>query len=164
MLRGLVVVVVIVGLVAALVFGPRFLRTDRASGTAKVEADAALCDLDVEPCRWGSGNAAWSLKLRRTGSESIDPLQFVLLAPVQDVDDARMVAVLEGKSMYMGQYPVALQREAAGGGQVRFHAEFQAPLCTADPDMVWSITLKQGGNTVDTPVTPTFQSRHPEAR
>lgn len=180
MLRGLAVVVLIVGLVAAMVFGPRYLRSgyqgaEDDSVDTIATADAERCDLDVKTCRWDDEDSEWALSLQRTGPEPSDPFRLELLAP-SETGNERMIAVLEGQSMYMGQYPVALQRDRAedGGiaddgdsaddGRIRFHAKFQAPLCTIDPDMIWKITLKQGADTLDTPLIPTFQTRHPDAR
>lgn len=160
MLRGLLVIVCIAILAAAIVFGPRYLGL----GDEPATTSAKVCDLDVKSCQWGNGPDAWSLDLQRTGPAPTDTLRLELRAPASAAGDERMIAVLEGQSMYMGQYPVALQRGAPNDGHIRFSAQFQAPLCTVDPDMVWKLTLKRGTDTLDLPVVPTFQTRHPDAR
>ncbi|BES71470.1 hypothetical protein RE428_24880 [Marinobacter nanhaiticus D15-8W] len=164
MLRGLLVVVCIAGLVAAIIFGPRYLASEDAWVTASHEANAPVCDLDAGTCRWGEGANTWSLDLERTGPAPTDALQLVLSVPAGAAKGQRMVAILEGQSMYMGQYPVALQQGSPDGNRLRLHAEFQAPLCTVDPDMTWKLTLKRGTEALDMPMVPTFQTRHPDDR
>ncbi|WP_148862767.1 hypothetical protein [Marinobacter fonticola] len=161
MLRGLIVVSCIVGLVGALVFGPRYLSLNGTSTENTVET----CDLDSKSCRWGEGDASWVLELERTGPEATDPLRLNLDLPAGATEGARMVALLEGRSMYMGQYPVVLtpapatSQEGTGTSRSRLRAEFQAPLCTVDrEDMAWKITLQRGTEAVSMPVIPTFQT------
>ena len=70
----------------------------------------------------------------------------------------RLLAVLRGESMYMGEYPVPLTRGEDGV----YTARFTAPVCTTGSDMIWRIDLQDGQQALERPaVKMVFQARNP---
>ncbi|MFE8069944.1 hypothetical protein QQM79_02700 [Marinobacteraceae bacterium S3BR75-40.1] len=63
--------------------------------------------------------------------------------------NGRVVAVWAGRDMYMGEFPVALK--AVDDVGTRWEATVQLPVCTVDPDMVWALRLKVGGDAIPVP-------------
>lgn len=139
MLRAVMVVGLMLMLLVAAVFGPRLLKT--------VEPDAATgakseCDLDSGPCSWTDLDGKCHVALKRLTDQDAEYELIVTAAEAPD----RLLAVLQGESMYMGEYPVPLRRQGDG----RYVARFSAPLCTTGADMRWRLNLQQGQSSIDT--------------
>lgn len=132
MLRAIVVVGLMVGAVALMVFGPRYLRD---SGD---EAARAECNLLEQPCTWSAESGDWSMSLEpgEAGSQGVE-YHLTVNAPEAP---SRFLAVLRGESMYMGEYPVPLKQR----GDNRYEATFTAPFCSTGTDMIWRIDLQAG--------------------
>ncbi|KEF32401.1 hypothetical protein D777_01035 [Marinobacter nitratireducens] len=136
MFRAIAIVGLIVGLVAAVVFGPRYLQNDSSSETAGIDRPA--CDLLAGPCTWADERGDWRMVLKPLGDDGQgQEYRLEIDAPVEPV---RFLAVLRGESMYMGEYPVPLKRVASR----TYEARFTAPVCTEDNAMVWRIDLQSG--------------------
>lgn len=134
-LRALAVITLIIGLLALAVLGPRWLMS---GGTGENSGDLEACQVLEQVCSWENEGRKWSVALARTeaGADG-DTLELVVTA---DNAPERLLAVLRGESMYLGEYPVALK--ATGNGTWR--ATFTAPFCTVEPDMTWRIDLQSG--------------------
>lgn len=151
MLRGLSVVVLIVGLVALLVLGPRYLRsTDEA---AKTSAD--ICNLDDGACQWRNEAGDWQMSLSRSGKTTPPTLTLSLSVPESVASSERLMAVLSGYSMEMGTFPVVLTPTGETG---QFRGQGQAPVCSVDPEMTWQVALRQGGSDVAMPEVVVFHN------
>lgn len=156
MLRALVAVIAIVGVVALGVFGPRWLMSD-----ANNESDqgALTCDLLKDTCKWTQQGSLWDAHLMKDGVKA-DGTQYRLTVKT-NLHPPRLLAVLRGESMYLGEYPVPMSRVGAvqdGNGEL-WEARFTAPFCTTDPLMTWRIDLQPGiEKTAEMPVKLTFQA------
>lgn len=137
MLRALTVAVLIIGLLALAVLGPKWLM----SSSSSEQVDAAGCDLFEQPCSWSGGENHWQAKLTRleAGAQG-DQLKLLVQTSARP---ERLTAILKGHSMYLGEYPVPMQRGSEPG---RWQAVFTAPFCTIEPTMAWRIELRQGQN------------------
>lgn len=135
--RAIAVVALIVGLLALAVLGPRWLMSGKPGDPSS--AVTAECRVVPGPCEWQSDGARWSVSLARVGTASEgDRLR---LEVVTDARPQRLLAVLRGESMYLGEYPVALQ---SGTEEGSWTATFVAPFCTIEPDMTWRLDLQDG--------------------
>ncbi|GGC71526.1 hypothetical protein GCM10011362_20040 [Marinobacter halophilus] len=132
MVRAIVVVSLVIGAIALVVFGPRFLDT-----TADV-AERPPCDLLKAPCEWTTKDGDWRITLVST-EPGTQGMEYRLSVTVPKAPD-RFLAVLRGQSMYMGEYPVPLVREQP----LEYQARFTAPFCTTGADMIWRIDLQDG--------------------
>jgi len=143
MLRAIAVTGLILGLIAAVVFGPRMLEDagegqESESGGARITS-SAQCDLLEEgPCRWSDGSGDWQVSLSEVG-EGTQGTEYQLTVATPERPQ-RFLAVLRGESMYMGEYPVPLGYQAGD----EYSARFTAPFCTVDATMTWRIDLQQG--------------------
>lgn len=148
MLRGLIVVLFIILIVGAAVLGPRWLALQGENETGAAEP----CLAAQQTCRWNTNGDDWQLALsQRSGAGKI-----TLKVTTSTMPD-RLLAVLSGESMYMGQYPVPLTKVAAN----TYRAEFTLPICTTDPDMRWQISLKANGEDVNSgALIPVFNAYH----
>ncbi|WP_165855158.1 hypothetical protein [Marinobacter sp. JSM 1782161] len=156
MLRALLVIVIIVGAVSLMVFGPQYLRTLQSEPAASAQDTAAdVCDLSGGPCQWSGSGDGWQVSLERRNPDAPEQLALRVKAPAGALPEGALVAVLSGHSMYMGEYPVPLQ--ANGDTYV---AEFEAPLCSQDPDMAWTLALQSGQQALPLPMNPVFRTRH----
>ena len=143
MIRAIAVTGLIIGLVALLVFGPRFLSSpgsDEVSGS-----DQPRCDLLERTCQWEGEEGSWLVDLEPMG-EGGQGTEFRLTVTAPEAPD-RFLAVLRGESMYMGEYPIPLKHQA---GET-WTARFTAPFCTTGSEMEWRIDLQSaeepvGGN------------------
>jgi len=153
LLRALAVVLVIIGGVAAAVFGPKWLR----SVTDPEPESREACELDRGPCQWKMNGVTWVAELER-GEIGNQGREYRLRLHTGAGTD-RLVAVLRGESMYLGEYPVPLSETGSDGGIAIWQARFTAPFCTVDPDMTWRIDLQQGSRSMDQlPVKMMFQA------
>ncbi|MGO1501605.1 MAG: hypothetical protein ACTHWH_10050 [Marinobacter sp.] len=135
MVRTIGVVGFIVAIISVVVFGFRGLqRADNpTAGTSQ-----PVCDLLAGPCEWDMDAGLWQVELQTLGDEGQSTeYQLTVHAPTEP---ERFLAVLRGESMYMGEYPVPLQRNDDG----EYSAHFTAPLCTTGSEMVWRVDLKKG--------------------
>lgn len=146
--RSLAVVVLIVGLVAVAVLGPRWLMSvgqeEAMNDPGKVSGDD--CQLLASSCDWSHDDQHWQVTLSRLQTDGDgDQLE---LRVATNADPQRLVAVLRGESMYLGEYPVPLRLVSSGQGEnearPEWVARFTAPYCTVEPDMIWRIDLQQG--------------------
>lgn len=134
--RAISVVVLIVGLVALAVLGPRWLMQQ----TPEDDADQRpACDLQSDGCQWQHGDQHWEVRIEET--EFSEGLHRFRLELTTDAAPQRLHGVLVGESMYLGEYPVVLQPMEAAG---HWGATFAAPICTVQELMVWRLELKSG--------------------
>lgn len=108
------------------------------SGGAEEEVARAECDLLAGPCVWNTPEGQWQVSLEPQQGAPAQHL-YALTVEAPGAPD-RFLAVLRGRSMYMGEYPVPLKKHASN----RFGAEFEAPLCATGSEMVWQIDLQSG--------------------
>jgi len=107
-------------------------------GNPEGEVARAECDLLAGPCIWSTPEGQWQVSLEsRQGSPAQHLYSLAVEAPGAP---ERFLAVLRGRSMYMGEYPVPLKQQSDS----RFVAEFEAPLCATGSEMVWQIDLQSG--------------------
>lgn len=132
MVRSIVAVSLVIGAIALVTFGWRFMET----GT-EVE-DQPQCNLLEAPCEWTTGDGEWRVELIETGTGT-QGMEYRLAVNVPKAPD-RFLAVLRGQSMYMGEYPVPLVREEP----LSYQARFTAPVCTTGADMIWRVELQDG--------------------
>ncbi|WP_339799538.1 hypothetical protein [uncultured Marinobacter sp.] len=154
-MRHAAVVIVILGLLVALmVFGPGYLEQDTLNQTSGSPDWIELpeCRPLVESCRWGSGEDQGEITLERIGDSPSGPeLRLTLNYPGAVTSP---LLILKGESMYMGEYPLRLQRLA--GGQ-RFRVTFTPPFCSTDPHMTWRAELSDDGDRLAIPFRILFQ-------
>ncbi|MFO7528398.1 MAG: hypothetical protein R6W86_06285 [Marinobacter sp.] len=152
MIRAIAVTGLIIGLVALLVFGPRFLSSPVSDEVSR--ADLPRCDLLERDCQWEGEEGTWLVELEPLG-EGDQGTEFQVTVNAPEAPD-RFLAVLRGESMYMGEYPIPLKHQ---GGET-WTARFTAPFCTTGSEMEWRIELQSaeepvGGN----PMKLTFWAR-----
>lgn len=133
MLRAVLVVGLMLTLLIAAVFGPRLLRTVEPEAGTGAKTD---CDLDTSACFWSDLDGNWNVALKALNDQDADYELTVTGAEGPD----RLLAVLQGDSMYMGEYPIPLRRQGDG----RYVARFSAPLCSTGGDMHWRLNLQRG--------------------
>ncbi|WP_404362609.1 hypothetical protein [Marinobacter sp.] len=136
--RAIAVVLLITGLLAGAVLGPRWLMSD--SGTNESSSGSQACDLLAGYCEWQWAGDQWVASLTTTGVD--DRLQLRLQGPPTS---RRMTAVLRGESMYLGEYPIPLVRNGPDSG---WTGSFTVPLCAVDPMMTWRVDFHQGSELV----------------
>lgn len=132
MVRAIVIVGLVVGAIVLTLFGSRLLDTTGDT------ADHPECDLLAGACSWTTEDGEWRLRLQEL-EEGAQGMEYVLEVSVPKAPD-RFLAVLKGQSMYMGEYPVPLVREAP----LEYQARFTAPFCTTGADMIWRIEFQDG--------------------
>lgn len=133
MFKGLAVAVLIVTLLALAVLGPRWLM----SGSEEESSNSLpICDVLEQTCQWEGEAGRWQVSLaRKIPGEGNELHELRVQSPT---DHLRMVAVLTGYSMYLGEYPVAMHK---GNGDRVWQASFTPPYCSVDPTMTWRIEL-----------------------
>ncbi|MDX1755044.1 MAG: hypothetical protein R3175_03195 [Marinobacter sp.] len=134
-IRAICVVVLVVGLLALAVLGPRWLM-DQSAGNPDGQA---ACDLQDDGCRWQYDREYWQVSLTETGFAN--GLHEFRLDLSTDARLPRLHGVLRGESMYLGEYPVVMKTAGQPG---HWTATFTAPLCTVQEEMVWRIELMSG--------------------
>lgn len=135
MLRAFLVVSLIVAVLAAGVFVPRLLKT---AGPDRTESVNEACNLLEEECQWPGESGAWAVKLE---SRSVDRDGYRLIVETP-VEVPRILAVLRGESMYMGEYPVLLNKIA----ERRYEGTFEVPFCSTGDQMSWRIDLQESAS------------------
>lgn len=123
----------VVAIIATLVILPRLMPGMDTAGPV------VGCNLQTDGgCRWDTGQGRYAAVLE-SGERAAEGVSHTLSLTGPD-GEAPVLAILTGESMYMGEYPVPLSRKSAG----QWRAEFVAPFCTEDGDMVWKISLYAG--------------------
>lgn len=154
MLRALVAVLAIIGVVALGIFGPHWLMSE---DRAPVNQGEELCDLLNDTCSWAQQGSNWQAQLKKDSVQG-QGTEYRLTVKT-DSSQPRLLAVLRGESMYLGEYPVPMARAGLapdGEGQL-WEARFTAPFCTTDPNMTWRVDLQAGmGRETAMPVKLTF--------
>ncbi|MDC0664312.1 hypothetical protein [Marinobacter sp. SS21] len=135
-IRAIGVAVLIVGLLAFAVLGPRWLM-QQSPGNEEEQLPA--CNLQGDECQWQSGDEHWQARIEEV--EFSEGLHRFRLEMTTDARPQRLHGVLVGESMYLGEYPVVLKPMEAPG---RWSATFAAPLCTVQEVMVWRLELTSG--------------------
>lgn len=160
MLRALVAVIAVSGVVALGVFGPGWLMLNADSQS---DQGSVVCDLLNDTCQWTQQGTHWDAHLVKDGVQA-EGTEYRLTVKT-DRDLPRLLAVLRGESMYLGEYPVPMTRAgmaedgAQEGDSNVWQARFTAPFCTTDPTMTWRIDLQPGMEMEpDMPVKLTFQA------
>lgn len=152
MLRAIAVVVSVVGVILLAILVTRWLPVSDSQSVT----DQPTCDLLAGPCEWKMAGGLWQAQLKVVEEEGQETrYRFILEAPEAP---ERLLAVLQGESMYMGEYPVPLKRSEDG----QYSAQFTAPLCTTGSDMVWRVDLQKGQKPLSEPVPRklVFQALH----
>ncbi|MDY6797469.1 MAG: hypothetical protein SVX28_01775 [Pseudomonadota bacterium] len=123
----------VVAVIATLVILPRLMPGVDTAGPV------VRCNLQTDGgCRWDTGQGRYTAVLE-SGDREAEGVRHTLSLTGPD-GEAPVLAILTGESMYMGEYPVPLSRKSAG----QWQAEFVAPFCTEEGDMVWKISLYAG--------------------
>ncbi len=154
MLRALVAVLAIIGVVALGVFGPRWLMSEDG---VPVNQGEVLCDLLNDTCDWSHQGKSWQAQLNKDGVQAQGAEYHLTIET--DSNQSRLLAVLRGESMYLGEYPVPMARAglAQDGEGKLWKARFTAPFCTTEPNMTWRIDLQAGMDRETTmPIKLTF--------
>ena len=156
MLKILLNVIAITVLIALGVFGPRLLMLDpgKQSGEGVVE-----CNVLKDQCQWTQQGNHWDAQLMKMDGESGDTEYH--LSVKTDASQQRLLALLRGESMYMGEYPVSMTRAevAEDGDTYLWEARFAPPFCMMDPDMTWRIDLQTGiGEKPESPMKLIFKA------
>lgn len=150
MLRAVLVVGLMLLLLIAAVFGPRLLQTQKSETSATSSAE---CNLDKEDCSWSGNSGDWRVSLSPLDDTAQGP-EYELEVTTSEAPD-RLLGVLRGVSMYMGEYPVPLEQQADGV----YLARFTAPFCTTGSDMRWRLDLQEGqGRVASVPFDMVFQA------
>ncbi|MGP4844188.1 hypothetical protein ACTXGQ_08650 [Marinobacter sp. 1Y8] len=148
MLRSLVAVLFIALVVGAAVLGSRWLAQNSNNEASALKT----CHLGQQDCRWAANGSDWQMSLSRKPDSRKMTLKVTTSAAPE-----RLLAVLSGESMYMGQYPVPLTKTSVD----TYHAEFNPPICTTGSDMRWKISMKANGEDVNSDsLVPVFEARH----
>lgn len=156
MLKALVALIAIAGVVALGVFGPRWLMSDNNSQSA---SGVDNCNVLNDTCRWTQQGNLWDARLEESGVRE-DGTEY-RLSVTTNMKSQRLLAVLRGESMYLGEYPVPMTRAGLaedGSGQL-WEARFTAPFCTTEPEMTWRIDLQPDMDSeADMPLKLTFRA------
>lgn len=156
MWRALVAVIAITGVVVLGVFGPRWLMSDNGKQS---DRSMAACNLLNDTCRWTEQGTHWDAQMEKQRS-GVGEVEYHLTVTTNR-DQPRLLAVLRGESMYLGEYPVPMAHAGMtpdGEGQL-WEARFTAPFCSTEPDMTWRIDLQDNvDQKVEMPVKLTFRA------
>ena len=156
MLKIFLNVIAIAGLMALSVFGPRLLMLNPGQQSSEGVVE---CNVLKDKCQWSQQGNHWDAQLTKIGGESGDTEY--QLSVKTDASQPRLLALLRGESMYMGEYPVSMTRAevAEDGDTYLWEARFAPPFCMMDPDMTWRIDLQTGiGEEVDRPMKLIFRA------
>jgi len=148
-LKALAALLAIIGVITLGIFGPRWLMSE---GVDPASQGRAGCDLLNDTCRWAQQGTNWQAQLQKNGA--LDQGTEYQLTITTDRDQPRVLAVLRGESMFLGEYPVPMARAGLtpDGKSQLWKATFTAPFCTTDPQMTWRVDLQSDIN--EEPVTP----------
>ncbi len=127
------------------------------SDDAEESAETPVCNLNSGPCQWKMDGKPWVAELEQ--GKAGEQGQEYLLRLHTSYDPDRFLAVLKGESMYLGEYPVPLNRTETDAGIHIWQATFVAPFCTTDPEMLWRIDFQQSNGALDPlPVKLVFEA------
>ena len=101
MLRALVAVLAIACVVALGILGPRWLMSE---DTAEADQGTVKCDLLNATCHWAQKGKSWHARLQKSGVQA-EGTEYHLTVKT-DGNQPRMLAVLRGESMYLGEYQI----------------------------------------------------------
>ncbi|SDW66139.1 hypothetical protein [Marinobacter mobilis] len=139
MIRGVVVVLVLIGMLTVISVAPKWLMGLSEDGA---ESGQPSCNLMEGTCAWEADGTPWQASLTRQSDEESGERFHLTVNTSAEIE--RMHGILRGESMYLGEYPVLMnQNQAAGGWQ----GTFTPPVCTVQDVMVWRIDLEIPGNT-----------------
>lgn len=140
----------VLGLLALAILGPRWLMSSSSNDEA---AFVEHCDLLTTTCEWQAEHS-WSVALKHSGlAQTGENYQLTVTTTAKP---KRLISVLRGESMYLGEYPVALKQTSEPD---TWTANFTAPFCTEDPTMIWRLDLQDGLQPLESaPFKLTFQA------
>lgn len=147
MIRVLVMVVLAAALVAGAVLGERWLARE-SPAIVDAKDSTTACHPLREPCRWQTSAGEASVAM-----EHLDGDELALEATLPETPE-RVMVVLTGESMYMGEYPLRLERMDEPG---HYRARFVPPFCTTGDAMVWQVSLRIGNDPVVLPFRLLFE-------
>jgi hypothetical protein len=142
LLKATLIAIAIAGLISLGVLGPQWLMSD--SDTSAQFEDTVECEVLQHTCRWTHQGNQWEADLTRV--DSVAGNTEYRLSVKTDVNQTRLLAVLRGESMYLGEYPVPMSRTEVAEDDDKYiwDTQFTAPFCTTDPEMTWRIDLQKG--------------------
>lgn len=111
---------------------------------------ADVCDLSRQPCSWSTNTRngdGWEVSV--TAAEENRRLLITIVGPDR-LEQERVITVWEGRSMFLGRYPVPIPRTQDENRAV-FSSQFRLPLCTLEPKMEWQLHLESDGQRVPVP-------------
>ena len=136
--------------------GPSWLMSDADD---QVGETVIVCNVLKDNCQWSIDGKQWEAELSKVGREAGNTEYRFSVATEETYP--RMLAVLRGDSMYLGEYPVPMTRSGsanADGKQV-WNTRFTAPFCTTDPEMTWRIDLQASIDArIDKPLKMIFKA------
>ncbi len=139
-IRALCAGFLVIGLLALAILGPKWLMS--SSGDDET-GSAERCDLLTSVCEWQAEHN-WSVALKPSGQAQTG--ESYQLTVTTTAKPKRLISVLRGESMYLGEYPIALKKTSAPN---TWEANFTSPYCTEDPSMTWRIDLQDGAQPLD---------------
>ncbi|WP_166260170.1 hypothetical protein [Marinobacter salicampi] len=137
-LRAIAVILLVTGLLAIAVLGPRWLFSKNSSTDDAPLHASESCDLLAGTCSWKHNGGLWQASMTLAREDTTELFRLEVKGP--DTGE-RLTGILRGQTMYLGEYPVPLARNEAGDG---WNAEFVPPVCTLEPNMTWRIDINKG--------------------
>ena len=138
MLRAVIISGLVVALALAVIVGSGGLPTGSDANNESRGASLPVCDLLAGPCEWETESGRWHVDLKPITDQGQGiEYQLTVQTPIAQ---ERLLAVLRGESMYMGEYPVPLR----GSDGTGYSAHFTAPLCTTGSEMIWRVDFQKG--------------------
>lgn len=139
MIRAVLAVVLFIAIAVAAWWLPTWLDSPNPSD---ITAPDASCRPLSESCQWSTlGGPAEILISPLTGGEFQLDLQY-------PEGEGKPFIILTGETMFMGEYPMALQALDKPG---HYRVRFVPPFCTTGDQMVWRVSLRAEGDPVTLP-------------
>lgn len=139
MIRAVLAVVLFFAIVVAAWWLPTWLDSSNPT-------DATITDLTCRPlsetCQWPTPGGVAELSISPLPG---DEFQLDLRYPE---GDGKPFIILTGETMFMGEYPMALQTLDKPG---HYRVRFVPPFCTTGDQMVWRVNLRAEGDPVTLP-------------
>ncbi|WP_328189169.1 hypothetical protein [Marinobacter sp. OP 3.4] len=126
--------------------GPRWFES-RSDGTSGI-GDRPDCRPLQETCHWQTGSGEASVHMERLSGDELE-----LVATLPGAPD-RVMVLLTGETMYMGEYPLRMETTDESG---RYRLRFVPPYCTTGDAMTWRASLRADGDSMDLPFKVLFQ-------
>ncbi|MFL1405152.1 hypothetical protein ACJO2E_07395 [Marinobacter sp. M1N3S26] len=145
MIRGLLMVVLVIGLGALAVMGPRWFES-RSAGASDA-GDRPDCHPLQEACRWQTDSGQASVRIERLAGNELE-----LTATLPTAPD-RVMVLLTGETMYMGEYPLRMETTDETG---HYRLRFVPPYCTTGDAMTWRASLRADGAPMGIPFNVLF--------